>query len=87
MRTRLLPLAKNHNPDHVARGLAQAMFLLGRVHAYLPFKHSENLADQDRAVTLIPVMDDEADARFARAPRDVVFQYQPGSGFGGQMKQ
>ena len=46
-----------------------------RLFLYLPFEHSETLADQDRAVTLISALDDDEFTRYAEAHRDVIRQF------------
>jgi uncharacterized protein (DUF924 family) len=43
-----------------------------RVFVYLPFEHSEALADQDRAVSLISALGDAEFTRYAEAHRDVI---------------
>lgn len=45
-----------------------------RVFAYMPFEHSESLADQDRAVALITPISDEF-ASHARAHRDLIVRF------------
>ncbi|WP_339114242.1 DUF924 family protein [Thioclava sp. GXIMD2076] len=42
---------------------------------YLPFMHSEDLADQDRAVALYEAAEDENGLRFAHAHRDIIARF------------
>ncbi len=46
-----------------------------RVFVYMPFEHSESLADQDRAVTLIEAMGDAEFTRFAELHRDIIQRF------------
>lgn len=46
-----------------------------RVFLYLPFEHSEDLVDQDRAVELITAIGDENYTAYAVAHRDVIKQF------------
>lgn len=46
-----------------------------RVFLYLPFEHSENLADQNRAVSLITELGDETYTKYAEAHRDVIVEF------------
>ncbi|VVT25576.1 DUF924 family protein [Rhizobium sp. EC-SD404] len=46
-----------------------------RVFFYLPFEHSENLADQNRAVSLITALGDETYTKYAEAHRDVIVEF------------
>lgn len=56
-------------------GLDRAMPVERRVFAYLPFEHSEDLADQDRAVNLISAIGDPEFTRYAEAHRDVIRRF------------
>lgn len=47
----------------------------GKAFLYLPFMHSENLADQDRAVTLFEAAGLENNLRFARHHREIVRRF------------
>ena len=42
---------------------------------YLPFMHSEDLQDQDRAVRLYEALGDESSLRFARQHREIVARF------------
>lgn len=46
-----------------------------RVFVYLPFEHSESLADQNRAVTLIEALGDPEFTRFAELHRDLIQRF------------
>ena len=47
----------------------------GRQFAYLPFMHSETLADQDRSVALFARLGDEEAIAFAARHRDIVARF------------
>lgn len=42
---------------------------------YLPFEHSENLADQDRSVALMETLADPVQTEYAHAHRDVIVKF------------
>ncbi len=46
-----------------------------RVFLYLPFEHSEDLADQERSVELTAALGDEEYARYAVLHRDVIKRF------------
>ena len=46
-----------------------------RIFVYLPFEHSETLADQDRAVTLCEALGDVNYIQYAEAHRDVIRRF------------
>ena len=46
-----------------------------RKFLYLPFEHSENLADQDRAILLFTRLGDSETLEFARKHRDIVARF------------
>ncbi len=46
-----------------------------RLFLYLPFEHSESLADQDRAVALTAALGDAGWTEFARRHRDVIARF------------
>ena len=46
-----------------------------RIFFYLPFEHSETLADQDRAVTLCEALGDANYLKYAQAHRDVIQRF------------
>lgn len=59
----------------VQSGLDSAMPTDRRVFAYLPFEHSETLADQDLSVALISALGDDEFTRYAHAHRDVIARF------------
>jgi len=46
-----------------------------RLFVYLPFEHSEDMADQDRSVALISALGDAGYTRYAVAHRDIVARF------------
>jgi len=56
----------------LARGYDQATDPAMRPFFYLPFMHSEALADQDRCVRLYQVLNDAEQLRYAMGHRDVI---------------
>src|SRR5207253_11254085 len=70
--------------DHLALATAKAAILKGfddqlerdeRKFLYMPFQHSENLADQDRAILLFSAAGDEEQIRYAKQHRDVIARF------------
>lgn len=70
--------------DATAKAVAQAAIEAGhdnsldrdaRLFLYLPFEHSEALADQDLSVALIGQLGDEEYLRFAIAHRDIIRRF------------
>jgi len=59
----------------IARGFDQAVPPIQRQFLYLPFMHSETLADQDRAVRLYQQPGLEEGLRFARHHRDLIHRF------------
>lgn len=59
----------------VQHGLDRNIAIERRVFVYLPFEHSEDAADQDRAVTLISAIGDPMFTRYAEAHRDVIYRF------------
>jgi uncharacterized protein (DUF924 family) len=59
----------------VKAGLDSALTLDERVFLYLPFEHSEALADQDRAIELFTALGDANYLRYAHAHRDIVVRF------------
>lgn len=59
----------------VDRGLDQRLPADRRVFLYLPFEHSEDLADQDRCVQLTAALGDAEYARYAELHRDVIKRF------------
>jgi uncharacterized protein (DUF924 family) len=67
------PLALSFARQAVARGHDRAVEPALRVFFYLPFEHSESLADQERAVALCEGLDNYA--KYARTHRDVIARF------------
>lgn len=61
--------------EAVARGLDSKIEPAKRVFIYLPFEHSELLADQHRAVELIAALGDAEYTRYAEAHRAVIERF------------
>ena len=59
----------------IDRGLDQELPADRRVFLYLPFEHSEALADQERCVELTAALGDEEYARYAVLHRDVIKRF------------
>jgi uncharacterized protein (DUF924 family) len=57
------------------RGHDRALEVDERLFVYLPFEHSERLADQERAVALVEALGDPGYLRFAEAHRDIVRRF------------
>jgi uncharacterized protein (DUF924 family) len=68
---RALRLAK----QAIAQGFDRQLPRYNRMFLYLPFEHSENLADQERSVALFAALDDNNVARYAVAHRDIVARF------------
>lgn len=68
------PLARHFARKALAAGHDRAVDSSIRVFFYLPFSHSENLADQDEAVRLNAGLDEEF-AKHARGHRDIVARF------------
>lgn len=70
--------------DELARAIARLTIAVGldqrvlpdrRIFLYLPFEHSEALADQLRSVELISALGDDEFARYAEAHKDVIERF------------
>ena len=59
----------------IARRLDHSLPDKGKAFMYMPFMHSENLADQDRSVELYEAAGLDANIRFARHHRDIVRRF------------
>lgn len=56
-------------------GFDQGMSVDESVFLYLPFEHSEDLADQDRCVQLIEALGNDNYTQYAKAHRDVIVKF------------
>jgi uncharacterized protein (DUF924 family) len=61
--------------EAVARGFDTPFDIHGRSFLYMPFEHSEDLGDQERAVTLIGALGDDEYTRYALAHRDIIARF------------
>ena len=70
--------------DHLALAIAKAavdkefdeqLDTNERVFLYMPFQHSENLADQDRAMLLFSELGDERHLSYAKKHRDIIARF------------
>lgn len=59
----------------VERGFDRSFDIHGRAFMYLPFEHSEDLADQERSVTLFTPLGDKTYTDYAVAHRDIIARF------------
>jgi uncharacterized protein (DUF924 family) len=59
----------------VDAGLDRRLAPEARLFIYLPFEHSEDLADQDRSVALMATLGDAETDRYAVAHRDIIVRF------------
>jgi uncharacterized protein (DUF924 family) len=59
----------------IARGFDQKIPVSERLFFYLPFEHSENLADQERAVALVSTLADADLVRWAEQHADIIRRF------------
>ena len=64
-----------HARTAVERGLDQQLPPFQRTFVYLPFEHSESLADQDRSVALFEALGDENTYDYAVRHRDIIVRF------------
>ena len=69
------PLARAYADRAIAAGHDLRVDPALRVFFYLPFEHSEDLADQDRCVALVTGMSDTNYLKYAEAHRDVIRRF------------
>jgi uncharacterized protein (DUF924 family) len=69
------PLARNVAERAVARGFDQKVPTSERLFFYLPFEHSESLADQERATALIGTLGDPDLTRWAELHADIIRRF------------
>jgi uncharacterized protein (DUF924 family) len=69
------PLARDIAAAAVDRGYDAKLPVERRVFLYMPFEHSEELADQHRSVALFEALGDEFYTDFARKHRDVIVRF------------
>lgn len=68
-------LARHYASRAIDTGLDQRIEGPLRLFLYMPFTHSEALADQNRAVNLIQVLGDAEFTRFAELHRDLIQRF------------
>ncbi|HEY0324356.1 MAG TPA: DUF924 family protein [Allosphingosinicella sp.] len=68
-------LARDIAAAAVERGYDAELPVDRRVFVYLPFEHSEELADQDRSVGLFEALGEDFYADFARKHRNVIARF------------
>src|SRR5688572_15914860 len=68
------PLARHYAMRALAAGFDRQVDPALRIFFYMPFEHSEDLADQERAVALVAPLD-PGYARYAHAHRDVIARF------------
>jgi uncharacterized protein (DUF924 family) len=59
----------------ITRGFDQGFDIHGRSFLYMPFEHSEDLADQELAVSLLSALEDDEYTRYAMAHRDIIARF------------
>jgi uncharacterized protein (DUF924 family) len=59
----------------IAKGLDEQLQKNERKFLYMPFVHSENLGDQDRALLLFTQIDDQEQIGYARKHRDIIERF------------
>lgn len=69
------PLARDVAERAVARGFDQKVPASERLFFYLPFEHSESLADQERATALIGTLGDPELTRWAELHADIIRRF------------
>lgn len=69
------PLARHYADRAIAAGHDAAFEPALRGFFYLPYEHSEAMADQDRSVALFTALGDAMYAKFAIAHRDVIERF------------
>ena len=69
------PLALHYADRAIAAGLEDLVDPELRLFLYLPFEHSEAMADQDRAVALLTALGNDNLLGYAKAHHDVIVQF------------
>ncbi len=69
------PLAREYATRAIEAGFDLRVDPALRIFMYLPFEHSETLADQDRAVALCEALGDANYLKYAQAHRDVIRRF------------
>ena len=69
------PIARSLADKAIRQGWDRDMTIPERQFLYMPFQHSEDAADQDRAVALFASTGDEQSSRFAELHRDAIRRF------------
>ena len=69
------PLAREYADRAIAAGFDLLVDPALRIFFYMPFEHSEAIADQDRAVALCAALGDANYLKYAEAHRDVIRRF------------
>ncbi len=69
------PIALRLARTAIADGLDQAMSKRERIFVYLPFEHSENVADQEQSVALFATLNDPELDKFALAHKVIIDRF------------
>jgi uncharacterized protein (DUF924 family) len=69
------PLARRAAEQALARGFDRAVDKDLRLFFYLPFMHSEALADQDRSLRLLEALGDAEQKKYAVIHRDIIARF------------
>jgi uncharacterized protein (DUF924 family) len=69
------PLALGIARGAIDRGFDRELAFDERKFLYMPFMHSENLEDQDRALLLFTEIHDEEQIKYARKHRDIIARF------------
>lgn len=69
------PLARAYADRAIDAGHDRGIDPALRIFLYLPYEHSESLADQDRAVALCEALGDANYLKYAEAHRDVIRRF------------
>jgi uncharacterized protein (DUF924 family) len=68
-------LARGVTERAIARGFDQKVSASERLFFYLPFEHSESLADQERAIALVSTLGDADLVRWAKIHADIIRRF------------
>jgi uncharacterized protein (DUF924 family) len=69
------PKAREVADRAIARGVDQRFDSVMRQFVYLPFEHSEDLADQQRSVALFKALGDAENLRYAEVHEDIIRKF------------
>ena len=69
------PLARHHAAGAIDAGFDREVDPALRIFFYMPFEHSEEMAEQQRAVALTTALGDANFSRYAIAHRDVIARF------------